>query len=76
MLSFVFGLTTVFDFAVHYLLLEGSILAKQHIVLSMLLWGYLFSVHVCIIAPFGNPVNWRVFVLFYSNTPHSSKKIP
>ena len=57
MLSFVFGLTTVFDFAVHYLLFEGSILAKQHIVLSMLLWGYLFSVHAVIIAQFGNPVN-------------------
>jgi len=57
MLSFVFRLTTVFDFAVHYLLLEGSILAKQHIVLSMLLWSYLFSVHAVIIAQFGNPVN-------------------
>ena len=64
MLSFVFGLTIIASLKSYTLLLERCARAEQHIVLSMPFWGYLFSVHVCIIAQFGNPVNWRVFVLF------------
>jgi hypothetical protein len=64
MLSFVFRLTIVASLKFYTLLLERCARAEQHIVLSMPFWGYLFSVHVCIIAQFGNPVNWRVFVLF------------
>jgi len=48
-LAFVFGLTTVFDFALHNLLLEGSVLAEQHYVSPDLLWNFDYNLHFALL---------------------------
>jgi len=48
-LAFVFGLTTVFDFALHNLLLEGRVLGKENIVFSMLGFDFDYNLHIALL---------------------------
>jgi len=52
MLSFVFGLTFKFDFALNYLLLERRASTEQNDVLSVLFWDFDCDLHCVLLTMF------------------------
>jgi hypothetical protein len=52
MLSFVFGLTFKFDFALNYLLLERRASTEQNDVLSVLFWDFDCDLHFVLLTMF------------------------